>query len=71
MTDDEVDAALHDIGRHLGVEYDEHGYARPSTTGAPMISITESLALYAEALREVRRADERARRHQRFQLVKK
>ena len=61
MTDDEVDAALHDIGRHIGVQYDEQG----------MISTTESLALFAEALRELRQADERARKRQRLQLVKR
>jgi len=35
-----------------------------------MISITESLALYAEALLELRRADERARRRSRLHIVK-
>lgn len=64
-----VDETLHAIGRHLGVEYDEDGYAKPSTD-VPMISITESLALYAEALRELRRADERARRRSRLHIVK-
>jgi hypothetical protein len=64
-----VDEALHAIGRHLGVEYDEDGSAKPSTA-VPMISITESLALYAEALRELRRADERARRRSRLHIVK-
>lgn len=71
MTDDEVDAALHEIGRHLGVEYDEHGYAKPPNTAAPMISTVESLKLYAEALRDIHRADEQARKRQRFHLVKK
>jgi hypothetical protein len=71
VTDEEVDAALHEVGRRLGVEYDEHGHARPPKTAAPMISTTESLALYAEALRELHRADELARKRQRFHLVKK
>ena len=70
MTDDEVDVALHEVGRHLGVEYDEQGDALPPKTAAPMISSTESLRLFAEALRELRRADERARKRQRFQIVK-
>jgi hypothetical protein len=65
----DVDATLHAIGRHLGVAYDEDGYAKPSAQ-VPMISIAESLALYAEALRELRRADERARRRSRLSLVK-
>jgi hypothetical protein len=69
VSDDDVDVALHDIGRHLGVQYDEDGYAKPSAQ-VPMISIRESLALYAEALRELRRADERAKRRSRLHLVK-
>jgi hypothetical protein len=70
MTDDEVDIALHDIGRHIGVQYDANGHAVPSTH-VPMISTTESLSLFAEALRELRRADERARTRRRLELVKR
>jgi hypothetical protein len=70
VSDDDVDVALHDIGRHLGVEYDEDGYAKPSTVPPMMISATESLALYVQALRDIREADERARRRSRFYLVK-
>jgi hypothetical protein len=70
VTDDDVDAALHEIGRHLGVEYDEDGYAKPSTAPPMMISTRESLALYAEVVRELQRAEERARKRSRFHLVK-
>ena len=70
MTDDDVDATLHEIGRHLGVEYDEDGSAKPATAPTPMISAIESLALYVQALRDIREADERARKRSRFSLVK-
>lgn len=70
MSDDDVDEALHAIERHLGVEYDEDGYAKPSTAPTPMISARESLALYVQALRDIREADERARRRSRFYRVK-
>ena len=65
----DVDAALHAIGRHIGVEYDEDGYAKPSAQ-VPMISTRESVTLYADALRELRQADERARKRSRFHVVK-
>ena len=65
-----VDESLHEIGRHLGVEYDEDGYAKPSTVPPMMISATESLALYVQALRDIREADERARRRSRLHVVK-
>ena len=65
-----VDESLHAIGRHLGVAYDEDGYAKPSTVPPMMISATESLALYVQALRDIREADERARRRSRLHLVK-
>ena len=65
-----VDESLHAIGRHLGVEYDDDGYAKPSTVPPMMISATESLALYVQALRDIREADERARRRSRLHLVK-
>jgi hypothetical protein len=55
MTDAQVDEALHEIGRHLGVRYDARGEALADEPRVPMISAGESVRLLERDVRELNR----------------
>jgi hypothetical protein len=69
---DDIDQALHDIGRHLGVQYDAQGYALPSEH-RPLLDARERQQILAADLArqrdEARQEQEAKRRRNAMRLV--